>query len=372
MICELIINQQVLAKNMAHFTHGMALMMFVLFAISLIRSKEKNRLHRFLLWEVFFWVFVELKDVVYLIDGMWENETVFLTNLCIDMWCVPFTFAILFEILSPKWMNFKHIALISSPFLLLSVITVVVADLFLFKVLIIIALCFGLVAAIVVVRAARKYDKYLKDNYSNLERISVHWLMWFIILLMIVLIAWALVNWRFSWWGDAVFYLFISVCWIVFYFKTQEQTFVEIPDLLMPFSFGSKGEDKIMTVSLSKDNAVCANQKNIDLASKLNKQMNVNHIYLQPDLSINTLAMALATNRTYLSDYLNGTLKTTFYDYVNAFRVEEACVLLLSQREKSLGEIAELCGFGSVSTFRRAFQKYKSMNPSEWRQKHKL
>src|SRR3712207_8298163 len=51
-------------------------------------------------------------------------------------------------------------------------------------------------------------------------------------------------------------------------------------------------------------------------------------------------------------------LHTTFYDYINRYRMDKAHQLLATANESlSMNEIAESSGFNSLSTFRRAFVK---------------
>jgi AraC-like DNA-binding protein len=92
-------------------------------------------------------------------------------------------------------------------------------------------------------------------------------------------------------------------------------------------------------------------------------------IYRNPRLTINDVANAVGTNRTYLSAYLNSVLHTTFYDYINGYRIEYISKKLLEEEApgKTIEEIAELSGFNSTTTFRRAFQKKTGMTPMTFR-----
>ena len=57
-------------------------------------------------------------------------------------------------------------------------------------------------------------------------------------------------------------------------------------------------------------------------AQHLEKVFVEDEIFLNPTLNINDLAQALHTNRTYISNYLNQQLDTSFYEYVNGWRVD--------------------------------------------------
>lgn len=72
------------------------------------------------------------------------------------------------------------------------------------------------------------------------------------------------------------------------------------------------------------------------------------------------------------SEYLNNDLDTTFYEYVNGFRIKEACALLSSDERRTLMEIAELSGFNSLSTFNRAFVKSIGETPARYLKKRQI
>ncbi len=52
--------------------------------------------------------------------------------------------------------------------------------------------------------------------------------------------------------------------------------------------------------------------------------------------------------------------------YINQVRIRAACEKLKKSGE-SVADIAENCGFGSLSTFNRNFRKYTGTTPNEWR-----
>ena len=105
------------------------------------------------------------------------------------------------------------------------------------------------------------------------------------------------------------------------------------------------------------------------IAVHLDVCMNQSKMYLNPKLSLQDMAAEIGTNRTYLSEYLNTTLNMTFYEYVNEFRVREACRIMdamTADDRKSMTEIAELAGFNSISTFNRSFRKMKGVTPGQY------
>ena len=112
-------------------------------------------------------------------------------------------------------------------------------------------------------------------------------------------------------------------------------------------------------------------EENIQIISKnLKLVMEEEKLYLQPKLTLNTVARAINTNKSYLSSYLHSVEQTTFYDFVNRYRIVEACRIMEdSEMRKTyvIVQIARLCGFSSVSTFNRYFYKITGVLPSKYK-----
>ena len=94
--------------------------------------------------------------------------------------------------------------------------------------------------------------------------------------------------------------------------------------------------------------------------------METEKLYLNPHLSLNDLASAAGTNKTYISTFINSRGKT-FYDYVNEYRIAEACRILDTSSERlSMADVATRSGFNSMSTFNRYFLRIKGVSPSAY------
>ena len=91
--------------------------------------------------------------------------------------------------------------------------------------------------------------------------------------------------------------------------------------------------------------------------------------YLNPKLTLADLAQEMHINRTYLTSVLNRDIGKSFYDFVNEFRIAEACSIIdalpPSERPK-LSDVASRSGFNSLSTFKRSFLKVKGVLPSQY------
>jgi YesN/AraC family two-component response regulator len=99
----------------------------------------------------------------------------------------------------------------------------------------------------------------------------------------------------------------------------------------------------------------------------LEQVMEEQQLYLNKNLTLADLALALNTNRTYASNYLSQVRGQTFYDYVNQMRIERISIPMLKEHpEYTLEYVAEKSGFASISTFRRAFIKLTGQTPRQF------
>ncbi|MCZ6693196.1 MAG: helix-turn-helix domain-containing protein [Bacteroidetes bacterium] len=103
-----------------------------------------------------------------------------------------------------------------------------------------------------------------------------------------------------------------------------------------------------------------------ELVSKLDTMMREKQLYKQPRLSNQELAMHMELNTTDLSRIINEGLGRNFFDFVNAYRINEFVQLVQSEvhQHLTLVAIAKEAGFNSKTTFNAAFKKQTGLTPS--------
>lgn len=69
-------------------------------------------------------------------------------------------------------------------------------------------------------------------------------------------------------------------------------------------------------------------------------------------------------------NYFKKTMNITFTDFINQYRIEQACQLL--QQEKSVGEVCFECGFNNVPYFNKVFKNIVKKTPSEFKKTKSL
>ena len=94
--------------------------------------------------------------------------------------------------------------------------------------------------------------------------------------------------------------------------------------------------------------------------------------FMDPDLSLERTAQALDVSSGHLSKVINQELQTSFKDFVNKLRVEEAKRYLLddSFSHYTLLAIGLEAGFNSKSAFNASFKKIAGQTPSQFKTAH--
>jgi AraC-like DNA-binding protein len=106
------------------------------------------------------------------------------------------------------------------------------------------------------------------------------------------------------------------------------------------------------------------------IQSRLEKVMLEKGLFKNPDLKLADLASELTIPPHQLSQLLNDNLGKGFTAYVNEYRINEACKLLLAGDNPKIEAIGFEVGFNSRSTFFAAFKKLKGTTPSLFQHQH--
>jgi len=122
-------------------------------------------------------------------------------------------------------------------------------------------------------------------------------------------------------------------------------------------------DHKISTIESEKYDAI---------VSRLKDYMQQNKPFLDPYLSVETLAGQINLPSSELSLTINRVIGQHFFDFVNLYRVNLAAEMLIAneQQSKTVLEILYEVGFNSKSSFNTAFKKHLLMTPSQYRKSH--
>jgi len=88
--------------------------------------------------------------------------------------------------------------------------------------------------------------------------------------------------------------------------------------------------------------------------------------HLRGPLSVEDAAAILHVSAGAFSRSFHRIAGKPFTDYVNDLRIAEAC-MLLRQKDRSIADIADRCGFATMSHFNRQFKRRVGYTPREYR-----
>ena len=114
------------------------------------------------------------------------------------------------------------------------------------------------------------------------------------------------------------------------------------------------------------DGEGCQRQYDASLKDRFEEYFKSRKPFLNPNLSLNDMAVALCTNKTYLSRMLNNGLGMNFSQVVNKYRVAYCMELFVKNPYLKLADLSDAAGFRSLSTFSLAFRLNTGEAPGDW------
>lgn len=167
----------------------------------------------------------------------------------------------------------------------------------------------------------------------------------------------------------AISYLLISmILFVVFYIGLNFQaTKVTLKDLGSPSEREDVIDDEFLDLGNETENpAQYVTNTKASLFEKFNRYIQEEEPFLKPDLTIEDVAEALSSNRTYISVMMKESFSNTFRGYINSLRIERAKKLLLERPDELLNDIAEMSGFSSDSQLVKKFNDVEGCSPRVW------
>lgn len=362
------------AEALAHQMRGMTIMYFLIWNVHLYNYRKQNRMMKFLFIATLFLTFGFLKDSIFLAETLQYNRFVDLTVGLTDVFLMLMVCCFFLEAVQPGFTKSWKVLILPIAFLILILVYVIVRK----DIIAVIGFIAGMVMALgimlLVGLKAIRQRKFLNDNYSYDENISVRWAVGSCCGYILLVIAYPLAFDHFHWINESVYCLLCMLLWAYIIISAKHHKIIletgteQTAEMTsgnpekVPQELESEAEEEIPT----PDNIAYITEM---VAHKLTVAMESKKLYLNPLLSVKTVAMEIGTNTKYVSLYLNHTLGMTFYDYINRYRVEEACRIIESMVDNdriNMEEVSRQAGFNSVSTFNRHFRKVKGTTPIDY------
>ena len=351
-----------------------------------------------------------VKDLIFIGNTYYSSRLEEQYASSIDLLTLPMYAIVLVEACRPLWMNWSRAFCFYIPFVVLMVAFWVHPVPLAYHAMHFAAILCAVFILLWALRELPRFERALKEEYSYAEYINLHWLRGVILLFFCLLMLWVYDSMASGVRYDNIFLFNSLVMWIAACFCFYRQSvvinavksyFVEPSednaetnldaaendldkamahleaaeaDLNAPHAH-TQPESVAETVAepqpvaeqpVEPEPEELKLQQEAAFAERMYLLFEKEHVYLNPRLRLSELATLLGTNRTYLSQYFNQNCESTFYDFVNDYRIHHA-KLLLHSTDDTLETIAMNSGFNSLSTFRRAFVQREGMSPIEFR-----
>lgn len=351
-----------------------------------------------------------VKDLIFIGNTYYSSRLEEQYASSIDLLTLPMYAIVLVEACRPLWMNWSRAFCFYIPFVVLMVAFWAHPVPLAYYAMHFAAILCAVFILLWALRELPRFERALKEEYSYAEYINLHWLRGVILLFFCLLMLWVYDSMASGVRYDNIFLFNSLVMWIAACFCFYRQSvvinavksyFVEPSednaetnldaaendldkatahleaaeaDLNAPHAH-TQPENVAETVAepqpvaeqpVEPEPEELKLQQEAAFAERMYLLFEKERVYLNPRLRLSELAMVLGTNRTYLSQYFNQNCESTFYDFVNDYRIHHA-KLLLHSTDDTLETIAMNSGFNSLSTFRRAFVQREGMSPIEFR-----
>ncbi|MBN1397862.1 MAG: AraC family transcriptional regulator [Bacteroidetes bacterium] len=209
----------------------------------------------------------------------------------------------------------------------------------------------------------KRYMLTIKDTYSSLEKLNLHWLR-FIIFSQAVIWPVALmidIYWQKTSHIGFIWLLISAFIYIIGYIG-----------LLKPEIFSGGFQEVIFSEHSGKkkyEKSTLTQEQAEMILKKLQSFMHSSKPYINPALTLPALSKDLNLSPNYLSQVINEQLGKNFFEFVNSYRVEEAKLLIKnpSKQHLTLAAIGFEAGFNSVSSFNKIFKATTSRTPSQFK-----
>lgn len=235
-------------------------------------------------------------------------------------------------------------------------------------------LLYGIIGLSCALYAAYRYDMKLKEWSSYTEGVDLRWLGKTVWSFLGIFAVWILASFLDQLWVVVAYNLSICSFFVVLAYCLLRQKVVDFSkdnpfetDVPQAALHTKAAEEEPAMEEVAEE---VASYKQV-LQERMTQAFESERVFLDKKLTIVRLAEIVGTNRTYLSNFINAELQSSFSDYVNRYRVSFAKTLL-GENNAPLDVIAEMSGFNSVSSFRRMFSAVEGCTPGQYRRKHGL
>jgi AraC-like DNA-binding protein len=233
------------------------------------------------------------------------------------------------------------------------------------------------------VRLSNKYHKRIKENFSDISKISykvvrnlviAFAVLYFLEILTIILaytkpqIAVSLNS-----------FLFVFVIGIVYMLgydalvrkntETVKLIYIQENQSHETSEVRIKTENSEIEITPKYKKNSLPDSKLNEISKKIECYITNEKPYRNPELRLNDLALLIQEHPHHVSQVINDTYKKNFYDFINFYRIEESKILLKSHEfnKFTITAIGFEVGFNSKSAFYSSFKKLANITPVQFK-----
>lgn len=211
------------------------------------------------------------------------------------------------------------------------------------------------------------YRNEIKHQFASVRKINLDWLVFLILsVTLILLLSWVSVmipvTGARGWFEYSllviIFILFIFINLVVLKGLNQ-------PEIFAGLETGRLVVDAATSPLVSSESELIRN--------RLEDLMRKEKVFLDSELNLESLAAKAGISAKKLSQVINTTYEKNFFDFVNAYRIEEAKRILRESSDPGLTVLEAMyqSGFNSKSSFNTIFKKTTGLTPSAYRYQHR-
>ncbi len=209
-------------------------------------------------------------------------------------------------------------------------------------------------------------EDLLLKQLSNLKKVTLQWLFNNITYFRIIWMLWVpfaivfLLFFRFQWQNlfllVVIYLLMMAITYLTYWMGIEGFRHLEMIDYRIPSDKKTSSYDHI------------SNDAILEYKNQMEELMGVERLYLDERLELRDIADKISVEPNLISHVLNKHIGKNFYEYVNAFRVEEVRRKMADScyAHLTILGIALESGFNSKTSFNRIFKQLTGMTPTEY------
>lgn len=213
-----------------------------------------------------------------------------------------------------------------------------------------------------------RYSSLLQNTNSNMEKVHISWLRALVVGFLMVMISETLLI------GAKITNVFTD-----FSFAQAQLSNIGLTGYYITFALVNLlvftavryfGAFEQVTETTEDKKASDEEFLQPEMAAQVDGEIRKHKIYMEPDITLDSLAEALDIIPRDLSALINRHFGINYYEFINRYRIEEAKRMLTSSEYKNttITDIYLRVGFNSKSVFYTFFKKIEGVTPTQYRQ----